>query len=179
MSVPLLEVFERMCGVGIDKLALLSLDQNGMKLASLLGVGSDSSFEHFTFLCESSLQCADHSISLNDLSSRQFQVGPVAKKNTSVQGTDSAQAGPAAGKNAVLNKPFSTQAMDFVQRVKVCRLFHLLKKCVDTNVSSSQTTVLCLEWFDFGRRDLEKLLRAFASHHLRDNRALGCSSIRI
>ncbi|KAG3231699.1 hypothetical protein PI124_g23207 [Phytophthora idaei] len=35
--------------------------------------------------------------------------------NTSVQGTDSAQAGPAAGKNAVLNKPFSTQAMDFVQ----------------------------------------------------------------
>ncbi|KAG2881151.1 hypothetical protein PC117_g26442 [Phytophthora cactorum] len=38
------------------------------------------------------------------------------KDNTSVQGTDSAQAGPAAGKNAVLNKPFSTQAMDFVQR---------------------------------------------------------------
>ncbi|KAG3231464.1 hypothetical protein PI124_g23440 [Phytophthora idaei] len=38
------------------------------------------------------------------------------KNNTSVQGTDSAQAGPAAGKNAVLNKPFSTQAMDFVQR---------------------------------------------------------------
>ncbi|KAG3031751.1 hypothetical protein PC121_g24440 [Phytophthora cactorum] len=36
--------------------------------------------------------------------------------NTSVQGTDSTQAGPAAGKNAVLNKPFSTQAMDFVQR---------------------------------------------------------------
>ncbi|KAG2809269.1 hypothetical protein PC113_g23895 [Phytophthora cactorum] len=36
--------------------------------------------------------------------------------NTSVQGTDSAQAGPATGKNAVLNKPFSTQAMDFVQR---------------------------------------------------------------
>ncbi|KAG3123278.1 hypothetical protein PC128_g27648 [Phytophthora cactorum] len=30
--------------------------------------------------------------------------------NMSVQGTDSAQAGPAAGKNAVLNKPFSTQA---------------------------------------------------------------------
>ncbi|KAG3156746.1 hypothetical protein PC128_g21801 [Phytophthora cactorum] len=28
---------------------------------------------------------------------------------------DGAQAGPAAGKNAVLNKPFSTQAMDFVQ----------------------------------------------------------------
>ncbi|KAG3052309.1 hypothetical protein PI125_g26183 [Phytophthora idaei] len=40
-----------------------------------------------------------------------------ANKNYgSVQGTDSAQAGPAAGKNAVLNKPFSTQAMDFVQR---------------------------------------------------------------
>ncbi|KAG3245887.1 hypothetical protein PI124_g9388 [Phytophthora idaei] len=38
------------------------------------------------------------------------------KDNTSVQGTDSAQAGPAAGKNAVLNKPFSTQAMDFAQR---------------------------------------------------------------
>ncbi|KAG2779981.1 hypothetical protein Pcac1_g9784 [Phytophthora cactorum] len=38
------------------------------------------------------------------------------KDNTSMQGTDSAQAGPAAGKNAVLNKPFSTQAMDFVQR---------------------------------------------------------------
>ncbi|KAG3230902.1 hypothetical protein PI124_g24001 [Phytophthora idaei] len=37
------------------------------------------------------------------------------KDNMSVQGTDSAQAGPAAGKNAVLNKPFSTQAMDFVQ----------------------------------------------------------------
>ncbi|KAG2870956.1 hypothetical protein PC114_g27144 [Phytophthora cactorum] len=36
--------------------------------------------------------------------------------NTSVQVTDSAQDGPAAGKNAVLNKPFSTQAMDFVQR---------------------------------------------------------------
>ncbi|KAG3126964.1 hypothetical protein PI126_g22088 [Phytophthora idaei] len=44
------------------------------------------------------------------------QSGPAAKKNTSVQGTESAQAGPAAGKNAVLNKPFSTQAMDFVQR---------------------------------------------------------------
>ncbi|KAG2967021.1 hypothetical protein PC120_g27013 [Phytophthora cactorum] len=39
-----------------------------------------------------------------------------ATKNTSVQGTDGAQAGPAAGKNAVLNKPFGTQAMDFVQR---------------------------------------------------------------
>ncbi|KAG3049700.1 hypothetical protein PI125_g26541 [Phytophthora idaei] len=38
------------------------------------------------------------------------------KDNTYVQDTDSAQAGPAAGKNAVLNKPFSTQAMDFVQR---------------------------------------------------------------
>ncbi|KAG2976536.1 hypothetical protein PC121_g23303 [Phytophthora cactorum] len=38
------------------------------------------------------------------------------KDNTFVQGTDSAQAGPAAGKNAVLNKPFSTQAMDFFQR---------------------------------------------------------------
>ncbi|KAG3115678.1 hypothetical protein PI125_g5344 [Phytophthora idaei] len=44
------------------------------------------------------------------------QAGPAARNNTSVQGTDSAQAGPAAGKNAVLNKPFSTQAMDFVQR---------------------------------------------------------------
>ncbi|KAG2768880.1 hypothetical protein Pcac1_g19965 [Phytophthora cactorum] len=44
------------------------------------------------------------------------QAGPAAKKNTSVQGTDGAQAGPAAGKNVVLNKPFSTQAMDFVQR---------------------------------------------------------------
>ncbi|KAG2959573.1 hypothetical protein PC120_g28128 [Phytophthora cactorum] len=32
------------------------------------------------------------------------------KNNTSVQGTDGAQAGPAAGKNAVLNKPSSTQA---------------------------------------------------------------------
>ncbi|KAG2873093.1 hypothetical protein PC117_g27889 [Phytophthora cactorum] len=40
------------------------------------------------------------------------------KDITSVQGTESAQAGPAAGKNAVLNKPFSTQAMDFVQRRK-------------------------------------------------------------
>ncbi|KAG4046567.1 hypothetical protein PC123_g18054 [Phytophthora cactorum] len=38
------------------------------------------------------------------------------KNNTSVQGTDSAQAGPAAGKNAVLNRPFSTQAINFVQR---------------------------------------------------------------
>ncbi|KAG3065296.1 hypothetical protein PI124_g22022 [Phytophthora idaei] len=38
------------------------------------------------------------------------------KNNTSVQGTDSAQAGPAAGKNAALNKPFSTQAMDFVDK---------------------------------------------------------------
>ncbi|KAG2765815.1 hypothetical protein Pcac1_g22762 [Phytophthora cactorum] len=38
------------------------------------------------------------------------------KDITSVQGTESAQAGLAAGKNAVLNKPFSTQAMDFVQR---------------------------------------------------------------
>ncbi|KAG2770376.1 hypothetical protein Pcac1_g18604 [Phytophthora cactorum] len=34
----------------------------------------------------------------------------------SVQGTDTAQAGPAAKKNAALNKPFSTQAMDFDQR---------------------------------------------------------------
>ncbi|KAG3232836.1 hypothetical protein PI124_g22087 [Phytophthora idaei] len=38
------------------------------------------------------------------------------KNNTFVQGTDNTQAGPAAGKNAVLNKSFSTQAMDFVQR---------------------------------------------------------------
>ncbi|KAG3008084.1 hypothetical protein PC121_g17022 [Phytophthora cactorum] len=38
------------------------------------------------------------------------------KNYGSVQGPDSAQAGPAARKNAVLNKPFSTQAMDFVQR---------------------------------------------------------------
>ncbi|KAG4053996.1 hypothetical protein PC123_g10870 [Phytophthora cactorum] len=38
------------------------------------------------------------------------------KNYESVQGTDSAQVGPDAGKNAVLNKPFSTQAMDFVQR---------------------------------------------------------------
>ncbi|KAG3038143.1 hypothetical protein PC121_g23989 [Phytophthora cactorum] len=38
------------------------------------------------------------------------------KDNTPVQGTDSAQAERAAGKNAVLNKPFNTQAMDFVQR---------------------------------------------------------------
>ncbi|KAG2816696.1 hypothetical protein PC113_g23058 [Phytophthora cactorum] len=38
------------------------------------------------------------------------------KNYGSVQGTNSAQAVPAAGKNAVLNKPFSTQAMDFVQR---------------------------------------------------------------
>ncbi|KAG3230658.1 hypothetical protein PI124_g24245 [Phytophthora idaei] len=38
------------------------------------------------------------------------------KNNGSVQGTDSAQAEPAAGKNAVLNDSFSTQAMDFVQR---------------------------------------------------------------
>ncbi|KAG3060142.1 hypothetical protein PI124_g22816 [Phytophthora idaei] len=37
------------------------------------------------------------------------------KNNSSVQSTDGAQAGPAARKNAVLNKPFSTQAMDFVQ----------------------------------------------------------------
>ncbi|KAG2871709.1 hypothetical protein PC119_g12752 [Phytophthora cactorum] len=37
------------------------------------------------------------------------------KNYGSVQGTNSAQAGPAAGKNAVLNKPFSTQSMDFVQ----------------------------------------------------------------
>ncbi|KAG3138675.1 hypothetical protein PC128_g25527 [Phytophthora cactorum] len=38
------------------------------------------------------------------------------KNYESVQGTDGGQAGPTAGKNAVLNKPFSTQAMDFVQR---------------------------------------------------------------
>ncbi|KAG2872387.1 hypothetical protein PC115_g24619 [Phytophthora cactorum] len=38
------------------------------------------------------------------------------KNYGSVQGTDSAQAGPAPATNAVLNKPFSTQAMDFVQR---------------------------------------------------------------
>ncbi|KAG4045228.1 hypothetical protein PC123_g19356 [Phytophthora cactorum] len=38
------------------------------------------------------------------------------KNYVSVQGTDSAQAGPSAGTNAVLKKPFSTQAMDFVQR---------------------------------------------------------------
>ncbi|KAG2889137.1 hypothetical protein PC116_g10272 [Phytophthora cactorum] len=42
--------------------------------------------------------------------------GTATKGNTYLQGTDSAQAGPAAGKNTVLNKPFSTQAMDFVQR---------------------------------------------------------------
>ncbi|KAG3054796.1 hypothetical protein PI125_g25808 [Phytophthora idaei] len=38
------------------------------------------------------------------------------KNYGSVQGTDGAQAGPVAGENTVLNKPFSTQAMDFVQR---------------------------------------------------------------
>ncbi|KAG3230834.1 hypothetical protein PI124_g24069 [Phytophthora idaei] len=38
------------------------------------------------------------------------------KNNGFVQGTANTQAGPAAGKNAVLNKSFSTQAMDFVQR---------------------------------------------------------------
>ncbi|KAG3230931.1 hypothetical protein PI124_g23971 [Phytophthora idaei] len=47
---------------------------------------------------------------------RQAASRSATKNNTSVQGTDGAQAGPAAGKNAVLNKPFSTQAMDFVQR---------------------------------------------------------------
>ncbi|KAG2854093.1 hypothetical protein PC116_g34153 [Phytophthora cactorum] len=38
------------------------------------------------------------------------------KNYGSVLGKDSAQVGPAAGKNAVLNKPFSTQVMNFVQR---------------------------------------------------------------
>ncbi|KAG3123036.1 hypothetical protein PC128_g27679 [Phytophthora cactorum] len=38
------------------------------------------------------------------------------KNYESVQGAGSVQVGPAAGKNAVLNKPFSTQAMGFVQR---------------------------------------------------------------
>ncbi|KAG3178149.1 hypothetical protein PC128_g16537 [Phytophthora cactorum] len=38
------------------------------------------------------------------------------KNYGSVQSTDSAQAGPAAGKNAVLNNPFNAQAMDFIQR---------------------------------------------------------------
>ncbi|KAG3133833.1 hypothetical protein PI126_g18985 [Phytophthora idaei] len=38
------------------------------------------------------------------------------KNYGSVQGTDGAQAGPAAGKNTALSKPFSAQAMDFVQR---------------------------------------------------------------
>ncbi|KAG2768218.1 hypothetical protein PC116_g26650 [Phytophthora cactorum] len=74
MSVPLLEVFERMRGVGINKLALLSLDQHGMKLTSLLGVGSNSSLERFTLLSKSPLQNLDDGISLSDLGSRQFQV---------------------------------------------------------------------------------------------------------
>ncbi|RAW20467.1 hypothetical protein PC110_g23091 [Phytophthora cactorum] len=76
-----------------------------MKLTSLLDVGSDSSFERFTFLSKSPLQCVDDSISLSDLSSRQFQV----------------------------------------LCVKACRFLHLLEKCVDANVSSSQTPVLGLE----------------------------------
>ncbi|KAG3068609.1 hypothetical protein PI125_g23372 [Phytophthora idaei] len=38
------------------------------------------------------------------------------KNYGSVQDTDSAEAGSAAGTNVALNKPFSTQAMDFVQR---------------------------------------------------------------
>ncbi|KAG3057627.1 hypothetical protein PC121_g14748 [Phytophthora cactorum] len=38
------------------------------------------------------------------------------KDNTSMQGTDTTQAGPVAGTKAVLNKPFSAQVMDFVQR---------------------------------------------------------------
>ncbi|RAW31379.1 hypothetical protein PC110_g12270 [Phytophthora cactorum] len=38
------------------------------------------------------------------------------KNYGSAQGTDSAQAGPVAGTIAVLNTPFSTQAIDFVQR---------------------------------------------------------------
>ncbi|KAG3232299.1 hypothetical protein PI124_g22612 [Phytophthora idaei] len=45
------------------------------------------------------------------------------KNNTSVQGTDSAQAGPAAETNDVLNKPFNTQAMDFVQRRQAIKRF--------------------------------------------------------
>ncbi|KAG2782102.1 hypothetical protein Pcac1_g8020 [Phytophthora cactorum] len=105
MSVPLLEVFERMRGVGINKLALLSLDQNGMKLTSLLGVGSNSSLERFTLLSKSPLQSVDDGISFSDLSLRQFQV----------------------------------------LRVKACRFFYLLEKCVDANVSCSQTPVLGLE----------------------------------
>ncbi|KAG3092264.1 hypothetical protein PI125_g17186 [Phytophthora idaei] len=129
MSVSLLEVFERMRGVGINKLALLSLDQNGMKLTSLLGVGSNSSLERFTLLSKSPLQSVDDGISLSDFGSRRFQV----------------------------------------LRVKACRFLHLLEKCVDANVSSSQTSVLGLEWLNFGRRDFEKLFRAFASQHLRND----------
>ncbi|KAG3038318.1 hypothetical protein PC121_g23939 [Phytophthora cactorum] len=105
MSVALLEVFERMRDVGINKLALLSLDQNGMKLTSLLGVGSNGSLERFTLLSKSPLQSVGDGISFSDLSSRQFQV----------------------------------------LRVKACRFLNLLEKCVDANVSSSQTPVLGLK----------------------------------
>ncbi|KAG2776062.1 hypothetical protein Pcac1_g13472 [Phytophthora cactorum] len=74
MSVPLLKVFEQMRGVGINELALSSLDENDMELTSLLGVGSNSSLESFTLLSEPPFQCVDDGISFSDLSLRKFQV---------------------------------------------------------------------------------------------------------
>ncbi|KAG2908042.1 hypothetical protein PC117_g20074 [Phytophthora cactorum] len=91
-------------------------------LRSMLGrVASSSSGEGSTVASEQPQKSADTD-TVSAMTTRK-QAAPRSGNETtnknyeSVQGTDSAQeAGPAAGKNAVLNKPFSTQAMDFVQR---------------------------------------------------------------
>ncbi|KAG4037917.1 hypothetical protein PC123_g26521 [Phytophthora cactorum] len=85
----------------------------GMVASSLSGGGS-------TVASEQPQKSADTD-TVSAMTTRRQAVSRSGNETTdknygSVQGTDSAQAGPAAGKNAVLNKPFSTQAMDFVQR---------------------------------------------------------------
>ncbi|KAG2787960.1 hypothetical protein PC116_g28596 [Phytophthora cactorum] len=64
--------------------------------------------------------------------------------NTSVQGTDNAQAGPAAGKNVVLNKPFITQAMDFVQRRQA--VIRFVQDAIATSVDSQKLNADNVGW---------------------------------
>ncbi|KAG2803948.1 hypothetical protein PC111_g18475 [Phytophthora cactorum] len=71
--------------------------------------------------CDAASTPSEHARNASAMTTRRQAASRSGNETTdknygSVQGTDSAQAGPAAGKNAVLNKPFSTQAMDFVQR---------------------------------------------------------------
>ncbi|KAG3024803.1 hypothetical protein PC123_g14452 [Phytophthora cactorum] len=101
----------------------------GMVASSLSGGGSTVAFEQPQKSADTDTVSAVKtrrqaaSRSGNETADKNYGSGQgtdtATTNNTSVQGTDGAQAGPVAGKKAVLNKPFSTQAMDFVQADKL------------------------------------------------------------